>query len=543
MRLANTEKARRLLAAAAIAVCAAPIAHAQADVAPAANYRIAGRVVNAATGEAVARATVNVLTEEDNHVVASALSDAEGNFAVSGLPAGKFPITAAKRGFRTTYYDEHEESFNTAMVTGPGQETEHLVFQLAPDAVIFGTVTGDGGDPVQGANVMLFRRDRAAPSRNPVTVNAVNTDDTGAYEFSDLQGGEYFVVVLAQPWYAIHGYSSAGQSSENPLDVAYPVTFFDSTTDEASATPIAVAAGERAEANITLHAVPALHLRIPRTSQNSNGPEIQVRQVVFGSDLPASSDVESVGRGPWDIKGVAPGHYELETANPPRTLQVDASSSMDIDLGSGTPSQSLDGTVRMADGSAPGDLILVLSPREEERERASLNAVASKGQFHFDAVPPGDWSLAAFHAGTSPRSLFVESITVSGSATPGDQIKVRNRPLSIAVTLATSQAHVEGFASRDGKAAPGAMIVLVPANPAAYPSLVRRDQSDSDGSFSLRDIPPGRYTVVAIVDGWKLDWQDRAVIARYLPRGQPVTIDTHAGGAVRLPRPVEAVSP
>ncbi|MFZ0393698.1 MAG: carboxypeptidase-like regulatory domain-containing protein, partial [Terracidiphilus sp.] len=73
--------------------------------------------------------------------------------------------------------------------------------------------------------------------------------------------------------------------------------------------------------------------------------------------------------------------------------------------------------------------------------------------------------------------------------------------------------------------------------------LARRDQSDSDGSFSLADVPPGRYTVVAIADGWNLDWQDRAVIARYLRAGEPVTIDTQSGAVVPLPRPVETALP
>jgi hypothetical protein len=67
---------------------------------------------------------------------------------------------------------------------------------------------------------------------------------------------------------------------------------------------------------------------------------------------------------------------------------------------------------------------------------------------------------------------------------------------------------------------------------------VRRDQSDSDGSFSLRDVPPGRYTVVAIEDGWKLNWTDREMIARYLPHGVPVTVSGQAGADVALSEPV-----
>jgi len=36
--------------------------------------------------------------------------------------------------------------------------------------------------------------------------------------------------------------------------------------------------------------------------------------------------------------------------------------------------------------------------------------------------------------------------------------------------------------------------------------LVRRDQSDSDGIFTLHSVVAGQYTVVAISDGWDLEW-------------------------------------
>ena len=40
--------------------------------------------------------------------------------------------------------------------------------------------------------------------------------------------------------------------------MAYPITYFDSTPDEASATGIVLAGGSREEADFNLHAVPAL---------------------------------------------------------------------------------------------------------------------------------------------------------------------------------------------------------------------------------------------------------------------------------------------
>jgi hypothetical protein len=73
---------------------------------------------------------------------------------------------------------------------------------------------------------------------------------------------------------------------------------------------------------------------------------------------------------------------------------------------------------------------------------------------------------------------------------------------------------------------------------AAFPALARRDQSDSDGSFALRDAAPGQYTVVAIENGWDLDWERPEVISRYLPGGIPVTVTEVSGKLVRLSQPV-----
>jgi hypothetical protein len=200
------------------------------------------------------------------------------------LDAGKYPLAASKRGFRTSYYDEHDE-FNTAIVTGEGQDTSSVVFELAPGAVLHGVVTGDGGDGVEDAQVMLFRRRAANTSGEPAEqAGSTATDDTGAYEFSNLAPGEYMVVVRAEPWFAQHPQGIyRGQAAVSSLDVAYPITFFDSTADEDAATPIALAAGDRQEANIALRAVPAVHLRATIPARVGRGSyQLELRQSAFG---------------------------------------------------------------------------------------------------------------------------------------------------------------------------------------------------------------------------------------------------------------------
>jgi hypothetical protein len=63
-------------------------------------------------------------------------------------------------------------------------------------------------------------------------------------------------------------------------------------------------------------------------------------------------------------------------------------------------------------------------------------------------------------------------------------------------------------------------------------SLVRRDQSDSDGTFSLFNVLPGKYTVVAIENGWSLLWLKHDVMEPYLKHGQPVEVT--AGGRSKI---------
>ncbi|HKF50614.1 MAG TPA: carboxypeptidase regulatory-like domain-containing protein [Terracidiphilus sp.] len=539
----------QVLLAGAISAIVLPPAATRAQVpstAATAGYRIAGRVVNSVTGEAVPGATLSAFDEEGNQVFASAIADQEGRFSIDHVPAGKYPLSASKRGYLTGYYDQHGD-FNSAVVTGEGQDTANLVFQFTPSGVLRGVITDDGGDPVEGATVMLFKRsDATATAQHMRHMTNAATDDTGAYEFAGLEPGEYMVAVQAVAWYAQNATASPS-AAPNPLDVAYPVTYFDSTTDEGAAQPITLDSGAREEADIVLHAVPALHftMRVPaQTIRGDRFAPIEMRQSVFGNEISARTAM----RGPSpdspqmiEFTGLAPGRYELQQGEPAHILQLNAVTSGEIDPTAGTLAPPVSGTLRTSNGTAlPDEINLVLAPADGGHQ--GVVAGAHKGRFQFDAVPAGEWTLAATSAGGAAQSLSVVGISTAGKETAGDRLTVADRPLSLVVTVSSASTRVKGFARTGGKAAPGAMIVLVPRDASAWPSLARRDQSDTDGSFGLADVPAGRYTVIAIEDGWKLDWQNRDVIARYLPGGEPVTITDQSGAVVQLARPVEAVA-
>jgi hypothetical protein len=521
-------------------------ASAPAHVAPqSGSYRIAGTLVDAISGQPLVHATVAVLSEEDSHTIAAVQSDSDGRFALEQLAAAKYQFTASKRGYRTAFYDEHD-LYNSAVVTGPDQDTGNLIFQLVPGAVLRGTVTTDGGDPVENARVMLYSRVKNGKAGGHIAQASTEiTDDTGAYEFDSLAAGDYLVAVVAEPWYAMHSSGAAGPNkaarTDPPaaLDVAYPVTYFDSSTEEASATPLTLSGGGHDQADITLHAVAALHITVD-TPKRPDGSIVraEMRQTVFGTVVgtQVGGFVDATQAGATEFNGVAPGHYELVQGDPPRAAQVDATASARIDLAVGTATVQVRGTLRATSGAPVEDSNVVLIPPDSgRRDSQNPTTFSSHGAFTFPAVPPGQWQLLVQ---TSGKESAVNSLTFGGHTHSGNILNVEDRPLAVVVTLGQGSTSVQGFARRDGKGVAGVMVLLVPAEMTALDVTARRDQSDSDGSFSLHNVVPGQYTLMAIQDGWGLDWAEPTVIARYLPGGIPVTVADDAGKLTPLSTPV-----
>jgi hypothetical protein len=466
---------------------------------------------------------------------------------------------ASHRGFLAAFFDEHD-NFSSAIVTGPGQDTEHIPFRLAPGAMVHGVVTDDAGEPVENAQVLLSLKSRnGGQGEHLMRPSGTTTDDTGAFELWDLPPGAYFLAVKAQPWFALHPALSGARSSTgapNPLDVAYPVTYYDGTTDQAGAAPIRLAAGDRAELNLALHAVPAIHLMVRSGAENAT-PEQNRRiafpaliQTILGEEDPASmGNVRPgpPGSGTVEVSGLAPGHYEIRQDDPPRKVEVDLSGNLEVDTSAGAPLAAVTAAVRMSDGAPlPEPLLLVLSSNTDaslEIQAPVITSAPGKSVARFSSVSPGSWTVMAR---SGDLSLAVASLQTSAGVRNGATLQVKDRPIPLTVTLVAGKTSVQGMVhaasgaagAGDGKGLAGVMVVLVPQDPGANRGLFRRDQSDSDGSFSLRDTAPGKYTVVAIEDGWELEWARPQVIRRYLSQGVGVTITDHSGKQLQLAEPV-----
>ncbi len=512
-----------------------------------AAFIIGGIVVSATTGTPLDRADVTLSTPGPRgSPIAEVITAENGGFRFDHLQAGKYRLEASRRGYITAGYQDHD-GFFTGIVVGPNLDAPNLRMQLLPAAIIGGVITDDAGEPVGGAQVHLFRQDQRTGETKIVSAGQDTTDDTGTYEFARLRAGIYYVAVSASPWYAFHPprkTDASGnplpddQQPRSPLDVAYAMTFYENAVDSASASAITLNAGDRVEINMSMHAVPAIHIQVtlrpPEQSGNRGIIMPMLTQDVFGDQQMEPTSVTWMG-GPnnkqaiiGDFSGIAPGHYMLrQFAGPdggePRTANVDLSTDQTVDFSASSVSGvNVSGKVVMASGDKlPERTSVVLVPLNGSGGPSASARADADGGFDFHTVAPGAYE---FQVHASGATLAVAQMAATGADVQGSHVNVAAQPVLLAATLATGITTVNGYAKLNGKPVGGVMILLVPSDPNAGHDLYRRDQSNSDGSFTLNRVIPGNYTLVAIENGWTLDWGHPEVIAPYLSQAMKVRV-------------------
>jgi Polysaccharide lyase family 4, domain II len=131
---------------------------------------------------------------------------------------------------------------------------------------------------------------------------------------------------------------------------------------------------------------------------------------------------------------------------------------------------------------------------------------------------------------TKGKPLTVLSITAQGATQAGGVVNI---PETGEVTLtivadASSARDVPGRVLRANNPEGGLLVALVPGTNWENTSLYRFDQSDSDGTFAWRAVPPGEYLMFAFEDGEPVDYATAEVIRKLAPKGQKITITSDA---------------
>jgi hypothetical protein len=522
------------------------------------QFRISGIVVDALNGQPLAHAQLFLASPKlpDSPQIATAGDD--GGFAFENLAPAKYTLSARRKGYIQQFYKQHE-SFSTAIIVGPDLHTENLRFELRPTASVSGQILDEMNDPVRNAQVMLIHSGLRSGRLTTWRQGQVMTDDQGHYHFGHLAPGTYFVCVTAQPWYAqrvarqrvarqrvAHFDPSSGQTAyqeitygDSAFDVVYPATFFPNATDISGAAPITLHPGDAQVADIALRPIPALHVTIRSSSPNESEqswPQV-TQHLADGIEQGIPTQTQQLAPGLIEITGLPPGRFNLALVSQKgnestRSQTVQLASDSEISAPETLSSSSLSGVVKMDDGSALSRPVLLRL--QSAATGAGLDAQSElTGEFALKGqnIAPGTYDVTV----PGPRAYVVRSLSATGAKVSGRSVETGSaQDVRLTVVVSEGSGQVTGVALKDGEAIDGVMIVLVPQDPEHNLALFRRDQSDSDGSFNLFGILPGKYTVVAIEKGWDLEWSRPGVLQRYLAGGETLQITANSKIAVKV---------
>lgn len=314
---------------------------------PAGTASISGTVVVAGSGQPARRARVS-LSGGEVRISVSKITDAQGRFAFSTLPAGRYSLSVSKAGHVSATYGQHSPGTGrpgTPIQLTDGQNFEARV-QLPRGGAITGAVLDEHAEATPGIPVRAMRSVMQNGQRTLQSAGNGTTDDRGIFRIFGLQPGNY--VVCATPRVSNAGgpdqmlaelqamrrsaeslaqRDAAGaralqdrmallqsQMNDEQQPTGYAPVCFPGSPTTANASPVALGVGEeKSGVDFQLQLVPLA--RIEGTVMNPSGAPLQNLQLTLTTDgdLP-SIDTRSArpsADGRFTLSGIPPGQYTL----------------------------------------------------------------------------------------------------------------------------------------------------------------------------------------------------------------------------------------
>jgi protocatechuate 3,4-dioxygenase beta subunit len=467
---------------------------------------IAGRIVDAATGQPIAGAQVSVSQADTGR---STTSESDGRYAVGNLGSGRYRLRVVAPGYLAREFGDAPPLGYTP-IAPLGRDLTGMDVRLNRGATIAGRVVDDAGNPVVAVPVRVFRLS-GEPGNTFISIAgrsmglSLGADPRGQTD----SRGEYRILAVAPGEYLVGSVDST------------VATFAPGTHARAEAMVIRVGVDdERRGVDIRATRVRFGTIRGVVTGPGpaeSPIPLVDVELVPDPND--AALSPLRAARGPGRYGIAVEGRFEFADVPAGRyTLFARPGAVIDAPGVWGresivvTPDSVVEPRIALHESgrvsgrltatdlrvryrvNSPLELAPIASDRDGYRARA---AVAGDGSFAFKGLAPGRyrWTQSQTLVGTGPRVL---------SAFIRDQ-DVTDIPLVITATtaidnlrLVVSDAATISGTVRDAAGAPttAGAVVIASLDPRDWTEISRRlrlVRADTNGTFEVRALPAGRY--------------------------------------------------
>ncbi len=489
---------------------------------------IRGRIVALDTGTPVRHVTVRVMGGNVRNG-RSALTDAQGQFEIKELPAGRYMLVAMKGGFVTLQYGQRGPTDSGKQIDlANGQALTNITMALPRGAVITGRVLDENGDPVaeMPVSALQFRMFNGRRRLIPTGRTAM-TNDIGVYRLYGLAPGEYYVSVGGRGAGMPFGDMTSGDDSSG-----YGQTFYPGTSNLAEAQRISVGVGQ--EVNADLPMTPMKLVRVSGTVVDSSGKPASSGFLTL-QNRGAESGVMVGGGGTtvrpdgtFQIVGVAPGTYRLIAQSNPMMRGPagvgpgnDAADSREMALVPVTVANtditdlrvrtskglSISGRVTYEGGTPPqaggttAPVRVMCMPVDEEGLAMSMTPGQVKDQ-QFEVK--GVMSPCLLRAMPGQAGWRMKSVALNGADITDRPITPEGKPITgVEVVLSNRLTSLTGTVTDDHGQPSKDYVVLAWIDdkdkwqPTINQRYIRRARPDQNGTFKIEDLPPGTYRVAA----------------------------------------------
>jgi hypothetical protein len=499
---------------------------------------IAGRATDTQSGQPLRKVSVRLIRRNSGTRVGTvgapsseegyaATSDFNGNFRFENVEPGEYALSGQRLGYlRTEYGSKRASGPGTTFSLRPGQQLTSLALLVLPQSVITGKVVDDDGDPLNGVSIQVLNRRWMRGKLRLLPQSNASSNDLGEFRLANLAPGKYY---LAAQMVHFQGESTtiSGKIETRPVRTFYPEAM-----NLETATPIEVKAGQDIPGiNIRMHSVQTYHIR-----GRISGLSADERTDHMSVNISARGEESFTQFGPqpgiitkertFEITGVPPGSYYLSIYS--MGGRVRSLAHQEIDVGSADvndvvlnviPSTAMHGHVALAGappaGTAAVDLTSIhISLTSTENFMSGTNAqVKEDGSLVIENVLPGKYALNIFVPWTGQSGAYVKSVRLGQQEIQRRELDLTNGASGqVEIILSYGTAELSGSVQNTQAAseAPQGSQSASPASPAQIvllPDTLNADGSGyyvgtltSAGTFSIKQVAPGRYHAYAFED-------------------------------------------